>query len=680
MPRGLLALAAVAAALLSTVMFAAPAVAAAPPGWTSPTWTLGTSVDYPWNTRVAVSPSGDAIAVWTTGNGPMTLWSRSRPAGGTWLDPVAIHSSDGMYAPELAVDGAGNATLLWLDSAGSVESLLSARLAAGTDAWSAPHILSDEETTWGYGLAAAPDGGRLASWLEDDGGDGIRLRAATGNATSWNEPQTVSAGEDHSYGVPAATIADGGDATLVWNASVGYSDPQGEVWAARDTGAGWTKETLASNALISFVRAAGDGDGRVAAAWYENDEEMESALRVAFRENGSWSVHDVSSDAVWGGCGREHDVAFGSDGRATAVWQSQSTVWGLSSSHGDSTGWSQPRPLWQPLVDQYVDEVRLAGGGGPIAVWTVVDFASGGASYEIRAAQRAGGGWVDIPGGPRSDLSVFETPVGSDAAGNALVGWAPYGESGAPALGRGIQATPPRIDELGVPAAGEAGAALAFSVRASSVFARVERATWNFGDGSPIVAGDVVSHAYARDGDYTVTVSVADSVGHVTTTTRRVRVGKGGSTPRAVLNPPFVRQRGGVVRVKPGTRSVRVRLVNRDSARLTGVARLARFARAGGRPTLRTLSLRRGVTLPRRGQRTVTFRLSKAALRALRAAPKRSYPVRIVLRMRAADGRTVRSAATFTLDGRDAFRKRARPGGAKPRPTGAGPLARRSAC
>ena len=50
---------------------------------------------------------------------------------------------------------------------------------------------------------------------------------------------------------------------------------------------------------------------------------------------------------------------------------------------------------------------------------------------------------------------------------------------------------------------------------------------WDFGDASPIVTGERVSHQYFADGTYTVTVFVYNASGCFTTTTEEIVVGKG---------------------------------------------------------------------------------------------------------------------------------------------------------
>ena len=95
---------------------------------------------------------------------------------------------------------------------------------------------------------------------------------------------------------------------------------------------------------------------------------------------------------------------------------------------------------------------------------------------------------------------------------------------------------------MGIPASGDAGEQLSFSVTARSTFATVAQTTWDFGDG---YARDrrAAGHAYAQAGDYTVTVTATDSVGNATQARRQVAVaaappGRRRPRPPARTTPP----------------------------------------------------------------------------------------------------------------------------------------------
>ena len=63
-----------------------------------------------------------------------------------------------------------------------------------------------------------------------------------------------------------------------------------------------------------------------------------------------------------------------------------------------------------------------------------------------------------------------------------------------------------------------------FTLANNVSYSRVE---WDFGDASPVVIGERVSHQYFADGTYTVTVYVYNASGCFTTATQEIVVGKG---------------------------------------------------------------------------------------------------------------------------------------------------------
>ena len=63
-----------------------------------------------------------------------------------------------------------------------------------------------------------------------------------------------------------------------------------------------------------------------------------------------------------------------------------------------------------------------------------------------------------------------------------------------------------------------------FTLAGNTSYYRVE---WDFGDASPIAAGERVSHQYFADGTYTVTVYVYNASGCFTSSTKEIIIGKG---------------------------------------------------------------------------------------------------------------------------------------------------------
>ena len=98
---------------------------------------------------VAVDPSGRAVAVWIRKNADdeYVVQSATRPDGGDWAPPLDL--SDGTrsaFAPQIALDAAGNATAAWHRSSGAgIVVQASQRTLGGL--WTEPVDLSDMAVT-----------------------------------------------------------------------------------------------------------------------------------------------------------------------------------------------------------------------------------------------------------------------------------------------------------------------------------------------------------------------------------------------------------------------------------------------------------------------------------------------------------------------------------------------------
>jgi hypothetical protein len=107
----------------------------------------------------------------------------------------------------------------------------------------------------------------------------------------------------------------------------------------------------------------------------------------------------------------------------------------------------------------------------------------------------------------------------------------------------------PVLVPLDVPATAEEAKPLTFQASASDRgTADTLSYSWNFGDGSPVVTGAKVTHAYADDGDYTVTVTVKDDAQASTQASRPVKVSNLPPVPEPV--EPQSTQAGQELRVQ----------------------------------------------------------------------------------------------------------------------------------
>jgi hypothetical protein len=85
--------------------------------WTDPVNLSSTSVDVA-NAKIAVDPSGNAVAVWTKLNGPNFILQASTLAfGSSWTPAVDISNKEvEAVSPNLVLDSNGNAIIVWAEN------------------------------------------------------------------------------------------------------------------------------------------------------------------------------------------------------------------------------------------------------------------------------------------------------------------------------------------------------------------------------------------------------------------------------------------------------------------------------------------------------------------------------------------------------------------------------------
>ena len=91
--------------------------------------------------------------------------------------------------------------------------------------------------------------------------------------------------------------------------------------------------------------------------------------------------------------------------------------------------------------------------------------------------------------------------------------------------------------------------------------------TWNFGDGTPIGSGNVVSHVYSRPGTYEVVLTVIDSNGNTSSSSVNVIVGQSDPTPLIVLGAGLVVFLGSFFFIRRQRRSTRNRKLKPGTSR-----------------------------------------------------------------------------------------------------------------
>lgn len=598
------------AALLATALLiacAAPAQAPAAPGWVSPD-DLSLPGRNATEPKVAIDPSGNAVAVWTRSNGLNTIvQGSSRPAGGVWSQPADL-SVAGRNAkePQIGIDAAGNATAVWTRSNGSHDIIQASSRPAG-GAWSPPQDLSAKERNAREPqIAVSLNGWAVAIWSRFDGADFIVQASYRPRGGAWGQPDGVSeVGEQADE--PQVAIDSAGSATAVWSRFDG-SDRIIQS-SSRPPGGGWSEPADLSEEGGSADEPQLDvGDsGSAIAVWSRGPVGNRTAQSASRLPGGAWQPPLDASDP--GESATEPQVALGGGDNAIAVWRRTDigpyTI--VQAADGPAGAeWLPPQDLTSSGNSIEDPQVDLGPQGSAIAVWA----RSSGAPTVVEGRIRpAGGAWQAPVSVSVIGSTAAEPDLATGPTGDGVTAWARDDDVNTIAQAAGFDGAGPLVGGLSVPAAGTITQPLRFSVAPFDVWSPINTIGWNFGDGGG-AQGAVVEHAYASAGTYPVAAAAADAFGNGGSAAAMVTIYRKPAAGRNVR----VRRKRALLRLRcpsPAGFSGVLRLVAAIEAERRG--RVIRSRRTIGRVHF---------SIPG-GRSTVPVRLTRPGLRAVRGAGRR---------------------------------------------------------
>jgi PKD domain len=496
------------ATFVLVALLAAAAAAPAAGGGTSlarPAWLapveLTPRADYSiFDQNVAIDGHDDALAVWSKDE--QGVFASYRPAGGSWQAATKFDACG--IEPQAAFDGAGNATVVWLECAPAYTRIAVAeRRVDGS--WTSPVVLSTPGRSVGYAhLAVAGSGAAVISWIENDGKDAVvEASVREPGSTAW-EPaaQVSSTGASAEDSSPA--VDEKGDVV------VGFTreDPAGAIaWAAfRPVGGAWQRAVnLSPPGETAFdVHVAMRADGSAVALWTQS-----GAGRLAVRSaaTGAWAEQPppLSSYAV-------ETLVADSAGDVAAAWQSDEVM--VSELPAGSNTWQAPLAIPSTAPGLQTFTLGFDSGRGLVAVWgTGADYNSGSlAASRLPAGATA---WTQPIVSPVVQGLLWTGHTAVDPDGDAVAVYeTPNGASVATII---LDSAAPRAVSATVPRTGRADRRLTFVAAAADMSGVTLR--WRFGDGKT-ATGASVKHAYRKTGRYVVTVVATDAAGHAVTVSR----------------------------------------------------------------------------------------------------------------------------------------------------------------
>lgn len=272
-------------------------------------WTSRSSPTTPWTAPAVLEPEasqsgspglavdrhGNGMAIWLRGSEPAHLWSGQYLNNVGWVEVHASAPLDigGAEEPQVAADGFGNITVVWLQREGTQKAIWMRRF--------------------------APDIG-------------------------WGEVQRMKQPESLNANTPRLSVDASGAATIVW-----LSDTQ-RVWASRYLpGVGWEAVRLVAQpgaVQVSALAIAGEAGGRVTAVWEQHESPRVSVWAARYEVGSGWGSA-VRLGAPEVERSQEPAVAMDSQGNAVAAWfqihGNSAQLWAVR--YTAAVGWGSPARL-----------------------------------------------------------------------------------------------------------------------------------------------------------------------------------------------------------------------------------------------------------------------------------------------------------------------------------------------
>lgn len=400
----------------------------------SGTWSAATQIstagDVAALARVAVAPSGNAVAAWSKQESDTTesvQAVRFVAASGTWLAPQTL-SAAAAFAEDatVAMDDLGNAVVAW-HRPPHVEV---ARYDAAGNTWSTAAALSINPVASGPALAGDHDGNTTVVWQAASGAvETSRYDAGLG---TWAAAVPIAGAT--ASGQPAAAADAAGNVAAFWpSPALPGGSGQGARYV-RGSGTWAPVHTLPTAGTPEFVAMAGDGAGSFGVIW---NSSAATPVVYATRWSGAPKVPAIVSTAVTAAGIEVHLTPPVTD---EAAFAPTAYEYSLSTRPWVQVPFASPVVVPRPFPGQWyiaVRAVNAAGGGAEtgagvtiapdppanlavVAVtgslvtlaWEAPPDAISGFTYVVEGGLAPGQVLASIPTGSAVPAFTFTAPTG----------------------------------------------------------------------------------------------------------------------------------------------------------------------------------------------------------------------------------------------------------------------------
>ncbi|WP_171040648.1 Ig-like domain-containing protein [Marinobacter alexandrii] len=222
--------------------------------------------------QIAIDPDGRGIAVWAEFDGSQYKIRANRFDGSAWGTVEFIQTTTPGEArdPQIAISPDGQALAVWAQSDGSRFNIWANRF-DGSGWRRAEHIETDNAgSSLTPQIVLDADGSALAVWQQFDGAR-YNIWANRFDGGAWGAAERIEIDNAGSAVVPQIALEADGRALAVWQQSDGSRD---NIWANRFDGSAWgTAELIEADDVghASSPQIGFDAEGRALAVWQQFD-------------------------------------------------------------------------------------------------------------------------------------------------------------------------------------------------------------------------------------------------------------------------------------------------------------------------------------------------------------------------------------------------------------------------
>jgi Bacterial Ig-like domain len=272
--------------------------------------------------RVDANSRGDALAVWQQFNGTNNdTWASRYVAGSGWGTAVKIDQGAGTTADsQVAIDADGNALAVWAQYSGSRSDIWASRFTV-RGGWHAPTLVDSEDAGSATHPKLALDGAGNAVlvWRQSDGSRTHIWASRFEVGRGWQGTTLLQTSLAGTSVEPDVAVDPAGNATVAWSQ---YDNSIWSIWSTRyDAVAGWGTAALIEtqdNDDAHTPRVAADAAGNVTALW-SHGSPGSGIYGNRYIPNRGWGQAVAANPGVTDYC-NDPWLVVDSAGHVTAVW------------------------------------------------------------------------------------------------------------------------------------------------------------------------------------------------------------------------------------------------------------------------------------------------------------------------------------------------------------------------